>query len=65
MAIVAIKPGHTLTRRKFTPIARPTWRFKCRADRIRRRLPRNGRQDSQATLRKTFSAPKATDKLAS
>jgi fatty-acyl-CoA synthase len=68
MAIVAIKPGHTLTPAEIhAHCAANLARFKCpRLIEFVDALPRNATgKIHKPTLRKTFSAPKATDKLAS
>jgi fatty-acyl-CoA synthase len=68
MAIVAVKPGHTLTPAEIhAHCAANLARFKCpRLIEFVDALPRNATgKIHKPTLRKTFNAPKATDKLAS
>ena len=68
MAIVAVKPGHTLTPAEIhAHCAANLARFKCpRLIEFVDALPRNATgKIHKPTLRKNFGSPKATDKLAS
>jgi fatty-acyl-CoA synthase len=68
MAIVAVKPGHTLTPAEIhAHCAANLARFKCpRLIEFVDALPRNATgKIHKPTLRQKFNAPKATDKLAS
>ena len=68
MAIVAIRPGHTLAAEEIhAHCAANLARFKCpRLIEFVEALPRNATgKIHKPTLRKNFSAPKATDKIAS
>jgi fatty-acyl-CoA synthase len=68
MAIIAVKPGHTLTPAEIhAHCAANLARFKCpRLIEFVDALPRNATgKIHKPTLRKNFGASKATDKLAS
>jgi fatty-acyl-CoA synthase len=68
MAIIAVKPGQTLTPAEIhAHCAANLARFKCpRLIEFVDALPRNATgKIHKPTLRKNFGAPKATDKLAS